>query len=133
LLLGLILVVKDDIGEPAIAFHAAYDLDLLEVEVKVGIELGVVEHEGAVLRLLVHDLLHRRIHVVLGERLGHLGRAAGRSSGGRSGGVVLGKILGEEELLRLLDVLIRVLLGMRNWFSSARVDKEAQANDARRF
>src|ERR1700674_1495079 len=33
LLLGLVLVVKDDIGEPAIAFHAAYDLDLLEVEV----------------------------------------------------------------------------------------------------
>ena len=50
LLLGLVLVVEDDIGEPAIAFHAAHDLDLLEHEVEVGVELGIMEHEGAVLR-----------------------------------------------------------------------------------
>ena len=48
LLLGLILVVEDDIGEPAIALHAAYRLDLLEQKIEVSIELRVVEHEGSV-------------------------------------------------------------------------------------
>ena len=58
LLLRLVLVVEDDIGEPAIAFHAAHDLDLLEDEIEVGVELGIVEHEGAVLGAL-GDHLHR--------------------------------------------------------------------------
>ena len=49
LLLGVVLVVEDGVGEPAIAFHAAHDLDLLEDEVEVGVELRIAEHEGAVL------------------------------------------------------------------------------------
>jgi hypothetical protein len=43
------LVVEDDIGEPAMAFHAAHDLDLLEQEAEVGVELRIVEDDGAVL------------------------------------------------------------------------------------
>ena len=59
LLLRLVLVVEDGIGEPAIAFHAAHDLDLLEDEIEVGVELGIVEHEGAVLGALGDHLLDR--------------------------------------------------------------------------
>ena len=40
--------VEDDIGEPAIALHAAYRLDLLEQKIEVSIKLRVVEHEGSV-------------------------------------------------------------------------------------
>src|SRR5262245_41984003 len=39
LLLGFILVVKDGVCEPSIAFHAAHDLDLLVDEIQVGVEL----------------------------------------------------------------------------------------------
>jgi hypothetical protein len=72
LLLGLVLFVEDDIGEPAIAFHAAHRLDLLVDEVQVGIELRVVEHEGVVLRALGDHLLHSLVDVVLGEFFGRL-------------------------------------------------------------
>ncbi len=61
--------MEDDIGEPAIAFHAAHDLDVLEDEVEVGIELGIVEYEGAVLGALGDDLLDVRVDVFVGEDL----------------------------------------------------------------
>ena len=70
LLLRLVLVVEDDIGEPAIAFHAAHHLDLFEDEIEVGIELGIVEHEGSVFRALGNHLIDRLLHVGLGEILG---------------------------------------------------------------
>src|SRR6476620_2632051 len=37
LLLRLVLVVKDNVREPAIAFHAAHVLDLLKDEMEIGI------------------------------------------------------------------------------------------------
>ena len=80
MLLGLILVVEDGVGEPAIAFHAAHGLDLLEDQIEVGVELWIAKHEGTVLRALVDNFLHRRIDVVLSELFG-----AGR--GGAGGGV----------------------------------------------
>ena len=94
LLLRRVLVVEDDVGEPAIAFHAAHALDLLEDEIEVGVELGIVEHEGAVLRPLGDHLSHPLIDVLLGELL--------RAGGFRG-------LLGGEEVLRLLDVAGRVL------------------------
>ena len=39
LLLGFVLVVEDVVGKPAIAFHAAHNLDLLEHEIEIGVEL----------------------------------------------------------------------------------------------
>src|SRR6476659_562631 len=75
---------------------------------EVCVELRIAKHESTVLGALVHHLLHRSVHVVLGEFLG--GSGGGRGGGGPRGRrsrsrVVLSKILGEEELLRLLDVL----------------------------
>src|SRR5262245_13561404 len=71
LLLRNILVVEDGVGEPAITLHAAHDLDLLEDKVEVGVELGIVEDEGAVLGALgddVGDRLLDRALVDLGGR-----------------------------------------------------------------
>src|SRR5262249_13058622 len=70
LLLGLILVVEDGIGEPAIALHAAHDLDLLVDEIEILIEPRIMEFEDAVLASLIHYLLHRRVHIVFGEVFG---------------------------------------------------------------
>src|SRR5215471_14147075 len=70
LLLGLILVVEDGIGEPTIALHAAHDLDLLVHEIEVLIEPRIMEYEDAVLAPLIHCLLHRRVHIVFGELFG---------------------------------------------------------------
>src|SRR5262245_12246234 len=56
LLLLVGLVVEDAIGEPAITFHAAHGLDLLEDEIEVGVELGIVEDEGAILGALGDDM-----------------------------------------------------------------------------
>src|SRR6476660_308887 len=67
LLLRLVLVVKDDVREPAIAFHAAHVLDLVKDEMKVGVQLRIAKHEGAVLGPLVDYLPHRGIHVLLSE------------------------------------------------------------------
>src|SRR4029077_14087178 len=70
--------------------------------------------------------LHRSVHVVLGEFLG--GSGGGRGGGGPRGRrsrsrVVLCKILGEEELLRLLDVLGWVLEeGLLRGFSAEAID-----------
>ena len=95
LLLRLVLVVKDNVREPAIAVHAAHVLDLVEDEMEVGVELRIAEHEGAVLGALVDHLLHRGVDVVLGEVLGGPCSArggCGRGDRGRSGGgVVLGR------------------------------------------
>ena len=77
LLLGLVLVVEDGVGEPAIARHAAHDLDLVEYEVEVGVELGVVEDEGAVLAPLIDCLLNGSVYVLLGEGLARTGRRSG--------------------------------------------------------
>ena len=85
LLLGVVLVVEDGVGEPAIAFHAAHDLDLLEDEVEVGVELRIAEHEGAVLAALVDHRLHRSVHVFLGESLGRTGALRSAFCGRRSG------------------------------------------------
>src|SRR5262249_56729103 len=82
LLLGLVLVVKDNIREPAIAFHAAHVLDLVKDEMEVGIEFRVAEHEGAVLGPLVDHLLDRGVDVILGEAFG---RAAHGWSGTLAG------------------------------------------------
>ncbi len=79
LLLGLVLVVEDDVGEPAIALHAAHDLDLLEHEVEIGVELGVMEDEGAVLRPLGDRCLDRLVHVLFAELLAALGLGGDRS------------------------------------------------------
>ena len=65
--LVVVLVVEDDIGEPAIAFHAAHDLDLLVDQVEVGIELGIVKHEGAVLGPLGDGRGDSLVHVLLAE------------------------------------------------------------------
>src|SRR5262249_34325929 len=78
LLLGLVLVVEYDIGKPAIAFHAAHDLDLLELKIEVGIEPWVVKNEGAVLGALGDDLLHSLVDVVLSEFFGRFRRGCGR-------------------------------------------------------
>ncbi len=85
--------MEDDIGEPAIAFHAAHALDLLEDEIEVGVELGIVEHEGAVLRPLGNDLLDPLVDILFGEFL----RRPPSSP-----------LLGRQELFRLLDVAGRV-------------------------
>ena len=77
LLLGIVLVVEDGVGEPAPTFHAAHDLDLLVDEVEIGVELRIAEHEGAIARALADHLLRRGNHVVLGEV------ALGRGVGGR--------------------------------------------------
>ena len=68
MLLGVLLVVKDGVGEPAIAFHAAHDLDLLEDEIEVGIELDR-ETRRRRLAAAVDHRLHRRIDVLLDEIL----------------------------------------------------------------
>ena len=94
-LLRLVLVVKVDVWEPAIAFHAAHDLDLVEHEMEIGVELRIAEHEGAVLGALVDHLLHRGVDVLLGEILGLACRG--------------GACLGRNEVLRLLDVGLGVL------------------------
>src|SRR5262245_10347831 len=70
LLFGFVLIVEDSVSEPAIAFHAADALDLLKDEVEVGVELGIVEHEGAVLAPLIDRLLYCGVHILLGEALG---------------------------------------------------------------
>src|SRR5262245_56144191 len=70
LLFGFVLIVEDSVGEPAIAFHAADALDLLRDEVEVGVELGIMEHEGAVLAPLIDRLLYRGVHILLREALG---------------------------------------------------------------
>ena len=80
LLLRLVLVVKDNVREPAIAVHAAHVLDLVKDEMEVGVELRIAKHESAVLGALVDHLLHRGVDVVLGEFLvGPL--AAGAAAG----------------------------------------------------
>src|SRR5262249_18810666 len=70
LLLGLVLVVEDDVGEPAVSFHAAHDLDLLELKIEVGIEPRIMKDEGTVFGELGNDLLHYLVDVVLSEFLG---------------------------------------------------------------
>ena len=107
LLLGGVLVVKDDIGEPAIALHAAHALDLVEEKIEIGVELGIVEDEGAVLGALGDHLLELLVDLLFGEGLRGLLTGSGRSSG--SGGVVFGKVRGSKNSLRLLDVLVGVL------------------------
>ncbi len=59
--------MEDGVGEPAIALHAAHDLDLLEDEIEVGVELGIVEDEGAVLGALGDRGFDRLVHVLLAE------------------------------------------------------------------
>src|SRR5262245_3505461 len=78
LLLGLVLVVEYDIGKPSIAFHAAHDLDLLELKIVVCIECWFVKNEGAVLGALGDGLLHSLVDVVLSEFFGRFRRGCGR-------------------------------------------------------
>ena len=59
--------MEDGVGEPAIAFHAPHDLDLLKDQVEVGIELGVVKHEGPVLGPLGDGRGDSLVHVLLAE------------------------------------------------------------------
>ena len=107
LLLGHVLVVEDGIGEPAIAFHAAHDLDLLKDQVEVGIELGIVKHEGAVLGALGDHLRDPLVDVLLGEAPWRARCAGGRTH--RERRWLSWQGAWQEELLRLLDVLVGVL------------------------
>src|SRR5665809_22154 len=67
LFLGLVLVVEDRIGEPAIAAHAANNLHLLEDQIEIGVELGIVEDEHAVLRTFRNDSIDGLLYLGLAD------------------------------------------------------------------
>jgi hypothetical protein len=69
-----------------------------------------MEDEGAILGSLGDHLLDSVVDVVLGELFGGFDQPAFLGCRlPRSAGAVFGKVLSEEELLRLLDVLLRVI------------------------
>jgi hypothetical protein len=86
LLLRLILVVEDGIGEPAITFHAAHDLHFLENEIEIGVEFRIVEDKGAVFRSRCDGVGDGFIHLLFANLAGLRGGAFAAQEEKRRGG-----------------------------------------------